>query len=844
MVGIVVSEHIGGVGVAWQNAALGLSALSLALLTIVAFRKHVGLLPAQVLIISAAMSYGYARHQAAMRLPGNHIAYALTEEPMLTRLAGRVVTQPNASPAEKRNPYLPLEVSARTSFVISATELRTTDPPTPVTGYVRVSVKTDRVAVGMGDEVVLTGRIYRPHGRRNPGETDWARWNRLQNIYANMSIEDAVHVRCEGREACGRLSVFAAARSWAQSMLFEPFAGGDSEQPRRLLDAMVLGQRSAAGRQLNDIFLRTGTLHFLTVSGFHVAVLVGSCWWFLRRVLRQGARTSALCSAGVLILYLMVVEHNAPVLRAATMGLLLCAATLSRRPFCALNWLALSAICILLYNPFELFRAGFQLSFIQVLVIFTLVPRVYGRMLGGRGEDEIQKDSDSWGGLIARRLWCWIAGLIAVCTVAWITALPLVLYHFGRFAPWGALQSIVISPLVIATIVLGFMTVVTQGIPLVGALSGLLLRQVTELLLGVVAKLAELPGKLIEVSPPPAIVPLITYALLLFYISWRYRQRDSVKCELINNSAMFEQSEAPARLCGKAELAMLVAIGCVWAGWLVGPRLTQPHGYDIQVLSVGSGSAILVTTPQRHALVFDAGTIHNFDAGETLERACRALNVGQLDAVAVSHANYDHYSGVATLLKRFAVGRLLFNPYFENAACVSMDVGRFLESLPPNSPRREQLRAGDRFRLGQATVEVLWPPADLDDGWEANDRSLVLRIDLSGRHILLPGDIGHTALRDLIERQAAGDIDLSSDVLIAPHHGAVVPRDTAAFYQAVGPRFVINSSGHERPKLHKMLRETLADEVELFSTHNLGAVTIHVAEGGELEIETPFALKN
>ena len=317
-----------------------------------------------------------------------------------------------------------------------------------------------------------------------------------------MSIEDVVHVRREESREFGRLGVYAAARGWARGMLFEPFTEVDSERPMRLLDAMVLGQRSAAGRQLNEIFLRTGTLHFLTVSGFHVGVLAGSCWWVLRRVLRRGARTSALGCAGVLVLYLLVVEHNAPVLRATTMGLLLCAATLSRRPFCAFNWLALSAMCILVYNPFELFRAGFQLSFMQVLVIFTIVPRVYGRLIGVRGEGEMPADADTWAGLVLRRVWRPVAGLIAVCVVAWITSLPLVLLHFGRFASWGALQSIVISPLVVATVVLGFLTVVTQGIPLVGALPGLLLREVTGRLLRLVERLAELPGTLMEVTPP------------------------------------------------------------------------------------------------------------------------------------------------------------------------------------------------------------------------------------------------------------------------------------------------------------------------------------------------------
>ena len=238
------------------------------------------------LIIVAAIGFGYTRHQADLRLPTNHVAYVLTEEPVLTRLVGRIVTQPTTTPAEKRNPFLPTEPSARTRFVLDATELRTTDPPTPITGFIRVSVEAQELNLEMGDTVIVTGKLYHPFGPRNPGETNWARWNQLQRIYANLSVEGAAHVsRIDGRQH-DSLALFASVRGYTQGLLFEPFAQDESDRPLRLLDAMVLGHRSAAGRQLNEAFLRTGTIHFLTVSGFHVGVLAGAVWYLLRRVCR------------------------------------------------------------------------------------------------------------------------------------------------------------------------------------------------------------------------------------------------------------------------------------------------------------------------------------------------------------------------------------------------------------------------------------------------------------------------------------------------------------------------------------------------------------------------------
>jgi competence protein ComEC len=233
--------------------------------------------------------------------------------------------------------------------------------------------------------------------------------------------------------------------------------------------------------------------------------------------------------------------------------------------------------------------------------------------------------------------------------------------------------------------------------------------------------------------------------------------------------------------------------------------------------------------------------MHNFDVGQTVTRAAQALGVGTLDFLAISHANFDHYSGAATVLEDLPTGRLLLNPYFAASAAENPAVRQFLDLLPLELPPRSVLRAGDRLMVGEAAIEILWPPAELDESWRPNDRSLVLRIEAHGRSVLIPGDIERAALRSLLDSHSRGEIDLKADVLIAPHHGSVVPMDTAAFYAAVSPEVVIISTGRERPKLVGLVRETLGDAVQLLGTDEVGAVRVCITPAGELRAETPFA---
>lgn len=841
MAGVAISEHCGVVSASMRGGAVFLFTAAVAAIFWNAGRGRVGKPALVVLVTLAGFAFGFARHQAAVDLPANHIAHMLGEEPVLTQLAGRVVTQPTTTPAEKRNPHLPFDPPPRTRFALDVAELRTVDPPAAVCGYVRVSVEAESLDVRPGDRVVVTGNIYRPHGPSNPGENDWARWSRLQNIHAGLSVEGPVHVRKFDDNAARPLGWLAHFRGCCQSTLFEPFSEPDADQSRRLLDAMVLGHRSAAGRTLNDAFLRTGSIHYLTVSGLHVGVIAGVAWWVTRRWLRRGVRTTALVVMGVILLYVAVVEQNAPILRAATMGVLLCLARLTRRPFCSLNWLAPSAMVILAINPLELFRAGFQLSFVQVFALLTVVLHIHSLVVRQRTDnDEVPADADSWPRFAGRWLWRKTVALAIICVCAWVIALPLVLYHFGRFAPWGALQAIVVAPFAIVTIVLGFLALITGWIPGLGVVMGELLRLMTEALLAIVELLAQIPGTLIEVAPPPAWVVFVTYGLALLLLRetlWRKRTPPTP-----HESPIDAEIAAAARRRRRARaLVALAAIPCTWAACVLSPAEHAAGELAVHVLSVGSGSAALVVTPTGEALLCDAGTIHNFDAGETTVRAARSLGVRRLAVFAISHANFDHYGGTPTVLEELPTRRLCVNAYCR-AALADNPQAEQTGVCSALATRGEVLSAGDAFKLGGARVEVLWPPSDLDENeWGANDRSLVLKVSANDRSVLLPGDIERPAIRALLARHDAGEIDLLSDVLIAPHHGAVLPHDTARFYETVAPLAVINSTARERKKLTTMIAEQFGDEVELLSTHNAGAVTVRFKSDGTMKTETPFA---
>jgi len=133
---------------------------------------------------------------------------------------------------------------------------------------------------------------------------------------------------------------------------------------------MILGDVSDIDDEMMTAFRNTGIAHLLSVSGLHVALLAVAFSLLFRKNawVRFGAVT-LFCA-----LYAAITAFSPPVVRSAimlTVGLL---AFPLRRRLDATSSLAASFVLILLYNPYALWNAGFQLSFIAVLSMILLAP--------------------------------------------------------------------------------------------------------------------------------------------------------------------------------------------------------------------------------------------------------------------------------------------------------------------------------------------------------------------------------------------------------------------------------------------------------------------------------------
>lgn len=247
---------------------------------------------------------------------------------------------------------------------------------------------------------------------------------------------------------------------------------------------------------------------------------------------------------------------------------------------------------------------------------------------------------------------------------------------------------------------------------------------------------------------------------------------------------------------------------------LVALLLFTPAAHaDLRVhfIDVGQGDAILVQCDGAGMLV-DAGPA---EAGAVVNKYIRnTAGLDRLDCVIVTHAHDDHLYGTPDALHGLQVDTVYSSP----AVPMTWWFGSILPLLRQDSLNLIRPAGGDSFTLGGASVTFL---NMLTASENANDLSLVVRVDYGETSVLLTADIEGEAELSLLE----GTLPLKADVLKVAHHGGNTST-CEAFLKAVDPRYAVISVGkdnkhghpHAEPLSNLEKRGILIYRTDLFGT--------------------------
>lgn len=540
-----------------------------------------------------------------------------------------------------------------------------------------------------------------------------------------------------------------------------------------LVNALVFAPNAALAADVRERYVRSGLAHILSISGLHVGFLAAWLGVLLRRLrLAPGPRGAA--SAVLLLGYLWLLGFPAPATRATVMLVADQVARLRQRVAAPRGVIAVSALLVMLADPWSLHSVGAWLS----------VTAIGAVIWAGRATARSPR---------ALRL-------VAPAVAATLVTAPITAFTFGTVAPIGVLANLVAIPIagvVVPGLVvsLAFSWIMPALARLLAAGAGLGLE-----LLDVAARgAAAVPFGHVVMVPGWGAAMAWLGALAVAWWLWHSPRRPwLIAARVAFATTVFTVTTF-------RDVVTLDACTCL----------------TVFFLDVGQGDAAVLRTPHGRWIAIDGGPrTPESDAGRRVVAPfLRRQGVGRLALAVATHGDADHLGGMPALVEGFDP-ELVLEPGEPLGRPLYLE---FLAAVEGSAATRwHPARAGDRVEVDGVVFQVLSP----DSLWltlplDVNEHGVVLLVTYGATRLLFQADAGLP-----VEGRLAGSVG-RVELLKVGHHGSV-SATSDAWLAELQPREAVisvgarNTYGHPAPAVLGRLRRWGS---EILRTDEAGTIT-------------------
>jgi competence protein ComEC len=309
----------------------------------------------------------------------------------------------------------PVEKTKSIKVLASVEAIRHNNGWLPAKGKLYLYFKKDSLpAMAYGTQLLVNASLQPIANTGNPGAFDYRQYCATQDIWgqAYLRSKDWKLLSSHGGDKFAELLL--RTRDNILSILKKNIPG---EKEAGVAEALLIGYRNDLDKELVRAYSNTGVVHIIAISGLHLGMIYGLILLLLKpfRKIEWIRWVKPLLVLVVLWGFSLLTGAAASILRSAVMfSFIVIGESLGRRGQ-TLNTLAASAFCLLWYDPYFLWDAGFQLSYAAVASILLFQQPIYRKIY------------------CRNKLLDHIWQLNSVSLSAQILTLPIILYYFHQF---------------------------------------------------------------------------------------------------------------------------------------------------------------------------------------------------------------------------------------------------------------------------------------------------------------------------------------------------------------------------------------------------------------------------
>jgi competence protein ComEC len=294
-----------------------------------------------------------------------------------------------------------------------------------------------------GDNIMIAGKFRKFEPPSNKHEKDMLKYSFLNNTYGEIVNPKILSLK--------KNNGFGKKISVSQDYITEIFERRLSFSAGNFLTAIMIGSRDKLEKPVIKDFADSGTIHLLSVSGLHVGFLV-LVLSFLSSAFNLKGWSYILLNASALLFYTVFTGASASVIRAVLMAIILMLSYPLKRKIKFTDIIGSAGIISLIYDPNQLFGAGFILTFAAVASIAVI-------------NEPVLKKFDKTFKIENRVLKNISNGLVLSFSVT-IGMLPFVLYMFGSYNFLSIVSNVIVIPLTGAAFLAGIFLIISDKLDL------------------------------------------------------------------------------------------------------------------------------------------------------------------------------------------------------------------------------------------------------------------------------------------------------------------------------------------------------------------------------------------
>ena len=352
-----------------------------------------------------------------------------------------------------------------------------------------------------GSRIIIKSKPQEIKNSGNPAAFDYKRYCAFQQIFHQCYLKKTDWILLKDNNGSYYERTKFNARSFVINVINKYITGRDEAS---LAEALLIGYRVDLDKDLVQAYSNAGVIHLIVIAGLHLGLIYLLLIWITGKipVIKKSKVASFILIFLCLWGFAVLTGASPPVMRAVVMFSFIAIGKLFYKRASVFNSLAASAFILLCFNPFILWDAGFQLSYLAVTGIVTTQRYIYNWLY-------IKNK-------ILNEAW----KIASVSLAAQLFTLPALLYYFHQMPLLFLISNIIAIPLAIFTLYGCILLVVISSISVPAIYLGKLLTGSIWLLNHAVLFINSLPFSLWTGFSLSVTETVLLYAVFISFLYW------------------------------------------------------------------------------------------------------------------------------------------------------------------------------------------------------------------------------------------------------------------------------------------------------------------------------------